>query len=105
MTIRGGAWLLVFAGALMGQTLNTATLSGKYFFRHLLFTTDTAANITDIRSLSGTITFDGTGNFAFNGQQTVNVNPPVALNGGGTYSVSPAGIVSFTNPQNASLQI
>jgi uncharacterized protein (TIGR03437 family) len=105
MTIRGGTWLLLFAGAMMGQTFNNATLNGKYYFRHLLFSTDTSENITDMRSLLGTMTFDGAGNFTFNGQQTLGVNPPVAANGGGTYSVSLAGIVTLTNPQNTALTL
>ena len=61
MGIRGGASLLLLAGAMMGQTLlvqglmgqtfNNQTLTGKYNFRHLAFTTDTSENITDIRNL------------------------------------------------------
>jgi uncharacterized protein (TIGR03437 family) len=87
------------------QTFNNQALNGKYYFRHLMFTTDTSANITDIRSLSGAITFDGLGNFAYNGQQNVGANPARPLNGSGTYSVSPAAIVSLSNPQGTSLAI
>ncbi|HLW79427.1 MAG TPA: hypothetical protein VKU44_07485, partial [Terriglobia bacterium] len=105
MTIRGGAWLLLSAGVMMGQTLNNATLSGKYYFRHLLFTTDTSENITDMRSLLGAVTFDGVSSFSFTGQQTTGSNPPAALSGSGTYTMNPAGIVSLTNPQAASLTI
>src|SRR6185503_21374299 len=98
----GGAWFLILLGSMTAQTFNNQALNGKFYFRHLMFTTDTSANITDIRSLSGAITFDGLGNFAYNGQQTVGINPAGAVNGGGTYSVSPAAIVSLSNPQNTS---
>src|SRR6266481_6948766 len=101
MGIRGGAFLLLLASAmmgqalmgqtLMGQTFNNQTLAGKYNFRHLLFTTDTSENITDIRSLWGSITFNGSGNFGFSGQSAVNGAAPVAANGSGTYTVTPAG--------------
>jgi uncharacterized protein (TIGR03437 family) len=103
--IYGGAWFLFLLGSLSAQTFNNQALNGKFYFRHLMFTTDTSANIADIRSLSGAITFDGLGNFAYNGQQTVGANPAGPVNGGGTYTVSPAAIVSLANPQNASLAI
>ena len=103
--IYGGAWFLFLIGSMNAQTFNNQALNGKFYFRHLMFVTDTSANITDIRSLSGAITFDGLGNFAYNGQQTIGANPAGPVNGGGTYSVSPAAIVSLANPQNASLTI
>jgi len=105
MGIRGGALLLLVAGAMMGQTFNNQTLTGKYNFRHLLFTTDTSENITDIRSLWGSITFNGSGNFGFSGQSAANGAAPVAASGSGTYTVTPAGIVTLTNPQNNTLQL
>src|SRR5713101_3755656 len=110
MGIRGGAFLLLLASAmmgqaLMGQTFNNQTLAGKYNFRHLLFTTDTSENITDIRSLWGSITFNGNGNYGFSGQSAGNGSAPVASNGSGTYTVTPAGIVTLTNPQNSALKL
>ena len=105
MGIRASAWLLLVAGGMMGQTFNNQTLTGKYNFRHLLFTTDTSENITDIRSLWGSITFNGSGNFGFSGQVAANGAAPVAASGSGTYSVTPAGIVTLTNPQNNTLQL
>jgi uncharacterized protein (TIGR03437 family) len=105
MAIRGGVWLLLFAGAMAGQTFDNQTLTGKYYFRHLLFTTDTSENITDIRSLWGAIQFDGSGNYTFNGQSAVGAAPPVGLSGSGTYSVGAAGIVTLTNPQNSALTL
>ncbi|HXI42775.1 MAG TPA: hypothetical protein VNH83_22525, partial [Bryobacteraceae bacterium] len=105
MGIRGGALLLLMAGAMMGQTFNNQTLSGKYNFRHLSFTTDTSENITDIRSLWGSMTFNGSGNYGFSGQLAANGAAPVAASGSGTYTVTPAGMVTLTNPQNNTLQL
>src|SRR5712692_65662 len=114
MGIRGGALLLLAVAimgqalmvqTLMGQTFNNQTLNGKYNFRHLLFTTDTSENITDIRSLWGSISFNGNGNYGFSGQSAVNGAAPVASTGSGTYAVTPAGIVTLTNPQNNAFKL
>jgi hypothetical protein len=83
----------------MAQTLDNQTLTGKYYFRHLSLFTDTAENISDIRSLSGSITCNGAGGYSFASEQTLGPFSPVPLNGGGTYSVTPAGTVTLTNPQ------
>jgi len=89
----------------MAQTGHNQTLSGKYYFRHLLFTTDASDNITDIRSLWGSITFDGTGHYSVAGQSAVGNTQPVAAASSGTYSVSPADFVTLTNPQNNTLAV
>ena len=105
MAIRSGVGLLLVTAGLMGQTLNNQTLSGKYFFRHLLFVTDNAGNIADIRSLWGVIQFGGNGSYSFSGQSAVGTAGPVALGGTGSYSVSPAGVVTLTNPQSNTLTL
>src|SRR5712691_6401092 len=98
MRVRCGVWFLL-AGAAMAQTLDNHALTGKYHFRHLSLSTDTAENITDLRSLSGSITFDGAGAYSFAGEQTLGTAALAPLNGSGTYSVTPAGAVTLTNPQ------
>lgn len=98
MRVRLGVWLLL-AGAAMAQTLDNHTLTGKYFFRHLFLFTGTTENISYISSLSGSITFNGAGGYSFASEQTLGPFSPVPLNGGGTYSVTPAGTVTLTNPQ------
>src|SRR5215472_8612302 len=105
MTFRGGAWFMLSACVLMGQTLSDANLTGKFYFRHLLFATDNAENLTSATGLSGNITFDGMGNYSFTGQQTSGTNPPTPVSGSGTYTVSAAGNVSLTNPQAPALTI
>src|ERR1700690_544789 len=99
MSVRWSACLLL-AGAAVAQTLGNSVLTGKYFFRHLSLSTDTAENITDLRSLSGSITFDGAGNYSFAGEQTLGAAALAPLSGNGTYSVTPAGTVTLTNPQH-----
>src|SRR5579872_7236723 len=105
MAIRAGAWLLLFAGVLAGQTYSNQTLSGKYWFRHLLFRTDTSDNLTDIRSLWGAMQFDGAGNYSFNGQSAAGASAAVAASGSGTYSMTTAGIVTLSNPQDGTLAL
>lgn len=97
--------LLLMAAGATGQTLNNQTLAGNYFFRHLLFTTDNSANIADIRSLWGTMQFDGKGGYSFSGQSAAGTAGPVPMGGSGSYSVSPAGAVTMTNPQQSSLTL
>ena len=60
--------------------------------------TDSTGNLTDPRSLQGTITFDGAGNFTFVGQQIVGNNAATSQSGKGAYSVDPAGFVSMDSP-------
>ena len=106
MAIRTGVgFLLLVTAGLMGQTLNNQTLSGKYFFRHLLLVTDNSGNIADIRSLWGAMQFGGNGSFSFSGQSAAGTAPPAATGGTGSYAVSPAGVVTMTNPQNSTLTL
>ena len=60
----GWIWLalpMILAGPFFAQTLGNQTLTGKYYFRHVSLGTDgvSPSNLTDARSLIGTITFDG----------------------------------------------
>jgi uncharacterized protein (TIGR03437 family) len=86
---------MLAAGPLSAQTLGNQTLSGKYFFRHVSLGTDgvSSSNLTDPRSLMGTITFDGGGHYSFTGQQVVGNNAATPQTGGGAYSVDPGGFV------------
>ena len=65
----------------MAQTLDNSALTGKYYFRHLSLSTDTAENITDMRSLSGSITFDGAGGYSLAGEQTLGTAAIAPFNG------------------------
>jgi uncharacterized protein (TIGR03437 family) len=102
MTKRTGcfwAGIGLFAGALLpAQTLTNQSLNGKYFFRQVSLGTDPTGNLTDARSLQGTLTFDGAGNYTFVGQQVIGSNAAASQSGKGTYSVDPAGFVTIDSP-------
>lgn len=85
----------VRAGA---QTLDNKVLTGKYFFREILLTSDTSGLLTDARSVLGTLTFNAAGQYTFTGRQALGVSAPTAVNGTGTYTVAPNGTVSLTDP-------
>src|SRR5271157_2422044 len=102
MTNRTGwIWVgigLLAAASLSAQTLNNQSLNGKFFFRQVSLGADGAGNLTDPRSLQGTITFDSSGNYTFTGQQVVGNTAATSQSGIGTYSVDPAGFVSMGSP-------
>ena len=96
---------LFFASALLctvanGQVSGNQSLKGKYNFRHLLLSADASANVTDLRTGSGVITFDGSGGYTATGILLVNVTTS-PLNVTGTYAVSPGGFVILDNPVKA----
>lgn len=95
----------LFVSLAAGQTLDNRSLSGKYYFRHLLLTTDASGNATDVRSALGSMTFDESGAFTFSGQQNVGAAAAAAFSGSGTYTVSPAGVATLTNPQRSDLSL
>lgn len=87
------------------QALGNASLTGKYFVRHVEFTTDASNNATDARSIAGTITFDGNGNYSLSGQQVIGTGTAASFTVNGTYTVTQAGLVTLTNPQSSTLSI
>ncbi|MDE3198987.1 MAG: IPT/TIG domain-containing protein [Acidobacteriota bacterium] len=95
--------LIVHAG--FAQVLTNASLAGKYFARHLQFTTDASNTVTDARSILGAITFDGKGNYLFSGQQTIGTGNPGSFSANGTYSMNSSGTLTLTNPQKTSAEL
>jgi len=97
-------WLILIAAsvatAAWGQTSSNQSLNGKYFFRQVMLLTDgsTSPNVTNTLSGSGTLTFDGNGNFTIAGQQLVGTAASASLSGSGTYTVNPGGFMTLTNP-------
>ena len=89
---------LICATSIWSQTLNNQSLTGKYFFRHVSLGTDASGNLTDARSLLGSITFDGAGHYNFTAQLVLGAGAATAQTGSGTYSVDPAGFVSMASP-------
>ncbi len=96
------AWAILAAalagGPIFAQTLGNKDLSGKYFFRHLSLGTNSSGNLTDPRSLVGSITFDGGGHYSFTGQEIQGNNAAASQTGSGAYAVDPAGFVSMDSP-------
>ena len=96
-------WVLGAAGlwavtALSAQTLSNQSLSGSFFFRQVSLGADASGNLTDPRSLQGTITFDSAGNYSFTGQSVTGNNAAASQTGKGKYSVDPAGFVTMDSP-------
>src|ERR1700736_2807146 len=91
---------MVAAAALsaFAQVSNNQSLNGKYYFRQVLLVTDGTAstNITNTISGSGTLTFDGNGNFTIAGQQLAGTAGATSLTGNGTYTVKPGGFVMLS---------
>ena len=97
------SWLLLIAAgavAAEGQISTNQSLSGKYFFRQVMLQTDgtTSPNVTNTTSGEGSITFDANGGFAVSGQQISGTAAAASLTGNGTYSVSPGGFMTLSNP-------
>jgi uncharacterized protein (TIGR03437 family) len=91
------AWFAASGGA-WAQTLGNQSLKGNYFFRYVSLGANASGALSDPRSLQGTFTFDGAGNYTFTGQQVIGSVAAVSASGAGTYSVDPAGFVNLTNP-------
>jgi hypothetical protein len=90
---------------MFGQTLSTSSLTGKYFVRHVQFTTDANNNATDARSITGAITFDGSGNYSFTCQQVIGTATAGNYTVNGTYTVNGSAVVTLANPQTLALTV
>jgi len=100
-------WASACAVAGWGQVSSNQSLTGKYYFREVLLVTDGSSipNVTNAFSGQGTLTLDGSGNFTVSGQQLVGSTPAQILTANGTYSVSPGGFATLTNPLKAGVTI
>ena len=87
----------LFCAVTHGQVSGNQSLKGKYNFRHLLLSADSSANVTDVRTGSGVITFDGTGAYTATGILLVNATT-APLSATGSYAVIPGGYVTMDNP-------
>ena len=93
------------SAALSAQVFTNASFSGKYFVRHVQFSTGATNSVTDARSIIGVMTFDGSGHYSFTGQQTIGTTAATSYSVSGTYSMASGGAVTLTNPQTASANI
>jgi uncharacterized protein (TIGR03437 family) len=93
------------AAPISAQVFSNSSLSGKYFVRHVEFSTDTNNNVTDARSIIGAMTFNGAGGYSFSGQQVVGTGAAASFTVSGTYSMSSSGMLTLTNPQKTTATI
>jgi len=93
------ALLILSTSAMSAQALTNASLTGKYYFRHLLINANAAGAITEMRTAYGAITFNGSGAYNYTGSQIVGTGAPAAFTGTGTYAVKGTGYVTISNPQ------
>jgi uncharacterized protein (TIGR03437 family) len=101
-----GAWFLgVFSG--FGQTISNQSLNGKYYFRQVSLGTDgtNPGNLTDARTLTGSMTFDGSGHYSYTGQQLNGTTAAVAQSGSGAYAVDAGGFVVMDSPVRAGMKV
>jgi uncharacterized protein (TIGR03437 family) len=85
-----------FAISARAQTFDTSgngLLNGDYFVRELALIVNTSGALAQAFNASGTISFDGNGNYTFNGQiLDSNVGTPQNASFSGTYSVESNGL-------------
>ena len=109
--------ILLFSGALLlaiaptpiqaqnFDTSGTSSLSGPYLFRYVNYYNDGNGNVTESCSLTGVMTFDGSGKYTLSNTQLYDsMGTPggsCASLGGGTYGVQPNGIAQLDNPMYA----
>ena len=88
------------------DTSGTGLLTGTWFVRYVAFDNlTTAGTIGRARSVTGTFTFDGSGNYTLTGQlsdNTVNSGAAQALSVTGNYQVSASGLLELINPLDSS---
>ena len=85
------------------DTSGTSSLSGAYLFRYVNFFNDELGNLTESCTLSGTITFDGSGHYTLSQTQLADSAGTdgsgfCASLGGGTYAVQSNGMAQLDNP-------
>ncbi len=109
--------ILLFSGALLlaiaptpiqaqnFDTSGTSSLSGPYLFRYVNYYNDGNGNVTESCSLTGVMTFDGSGKYTLSNTQLYDsmgtTGGSCASLGGGTYGVQPNGIAQLDNPMYA----
>jgi uncharacterized protein (TIGR03437 family) len=99
MSLRfAAAAIAAFALAASAQVSSNQSLKGNYYFRQVLLTAGTSANVTSTQTAFGTLTFDGNGNYTMTGQLLAGNSAPAALSGAGTYTVSPGGFTVLSSP-------
>ena len=87
------------------QGFDNSSLTGRYYFVHLLALVGADGRATDARNLGGSITFDGNGGYTFQGRLGQGNGLPEGSEGAGTYSVQTNAFLTMTNPIENGLRI
>jgi uncharacterized protein (TIGR03437 family) len=105
MVIRIAAWVGLLTAGVSAQTIDNRFLNGKYFFRELIVAADAAGNFSDVRSLMGSIVYDGAGRYTFAGQQNIGSAAASAVSGSGVYNVGASGAGTMMDPIRGNLTL
>ncbi|MCU1232828.1 MAG: hypothetical protein JWP63_795 [Candidatus Solibacter sp.] len=109
--IMGLVWaavpVLLSTFAASAQVPGNQSLTGKYYFRQVSLGTDgvNPGNLTDPRSLTGSISFDGSGHFSFTAQQLTGMTAAVAQTGSGAYAIDSGGFIVLDSPLRTGAKI
>src|SRR5262245_23983235 len=97
-------WITCGASA---QTLGNQSLNGKYYFRYLSIgaSGSSPVSLTNARTLTGSMIFNGSDTYSFTGQQIAGGSAPVAASGSGKYTLDAGGFLTFDNPLRSGLKI
>ena len=90
---------------LAAQGLDNSSLTGDYYFVHLLAEVSPTGTVAGAQNLGGTITFDGAGAYTYAGRQGVDAGAPASAAGVGVYEVMSNAFVTLTNPISNTLEI
>lgn len=99
------ALFLLSAAIASCQSFSNSSLTGKYFFRHMMILANTSGAVSEMRTAYGAITFSGSGTYSLTGSQIIGAAAPAAFTANGTYTVKSTGYVTISNPQRANTDI
>ncbi len=109
LLLSGALWMAAASAPVRAQSFDTSGtggLRGQYLFRYVAFLNDEFGDFVESCTLSGAITFDGSGKYTLSNTQlndTLNSSQTGAIAscaslGGGTYGVQSNGIAQLDNP-------
>lgn len=97
--------VVVTASAALAQLPNNGSLNGAYRFVHLLATVSAGGNVTNVRSMGGTMTFNGNGGFSYQARLGSGSGALAPASGNGNYAVASNAFATLTNPIENARQI
>ena len=95
----------LFVAVAFGQQLDNSALTGDYGFVQLAGDVDGTGALSNVRTIGGTISFDGNGGFTFAAESGTGGGSLQAINSTGTYVVESSGILTLTSPLDTSAEL